>query len=103
MDASSRKMKLSNGICQGGILSPYLYNIHTNGSDATKGNRNVGYFTANSSFNKVSNAENMVLLVPTTHAFQHLVDMSQQFAGKHDTLYTDGSDVSVNFSKESLG
>ena len=83
----SPPFKTGNGIRQGGILSPYLYNVYTDQLSATLRGKAIGCFIHDLCINSLSYADDMVLLAPTLESLQTLINVCQEYATDHDIIY----------------
>ena len=77
---------VSNGVRQGGILSPFLYNLYTNSLSAALDDTGVGCHYLGS-VNHVAYADDMILLAPTPFGLQTLLDTFYRFSIEHDIMY----------------
>ena len=68
----SSSFTTGNGIRQGGILSPYLYNVYTDDLSKKLTNLKVGCHIHTNCINSLSYADNMVILAPTVGALTEL-------------------------------
>ena len=85
--ATSLSFKSANGIRQGGILSPYLYNVYTDGLSAALRDTGTGCHISDRCINSLSYADDMVLLAPTADALQDLIGVCEVYAARHDIVY----------------
>ena len=77
---------VTNGVRQGGILSPYLFNVYTDDlSDRLRASR-VGCCYLGS-VNHLCYADDMILLSPTPHGLQNMIDICADYAKGHDILF----------------
>jgi len=83
----SLPFKTANGIRQGGILSPYLYNVYTDDLNVTLRDTGIGCHIHDGCINSLSYADDMVLLAPTADALQDLINVCQVYGAKHDIVY----------------
>ena len=83
----SLPFKTANGIRQGGILSPYLYNVYTDDLTAALRDTGTGCHLHDKCINSLSYADDMVLLAPTVEALQELIGVCQAYADRHDIVY----------------
>ena len=67
-NALSCELKVSNGIRQGGLISPVPYNVYTDGlSDLLRGTK-IGCHIGGECVRYISYADDMVLLAPSAKA-----------------------------------
>ena len=84
--ALSDGFSVSNGVRQGGILSPFLFNLYTDGlstllDDSAYGCHYLG------SVNHLYYADDMVLLSPTPYGLQKMLYLCEEYAKAHDMLF----------------
>ena len=77
---------VSNGVRQGGILSPYLFNIYTDDLSKKLDMSGVGCRYLGS-VNHLCYADDMVLLSPTPQGLQKMIDICAEYACNHDILF----------------
>ena len=77
-----------NGIKQGGLLSPYLFNIYIDKLSDILNESNTGCIVGNVVINHLSYADDMVLLAPSKRALQLLLNICGQYALAHDIVYS---------------
>ena len=83
----SMTFRCSNGIRQGGQLSPLLYNVYTDFHNHHLQATGVGCYVGGAWVNSLSYADDMVLLAPTVTALQPLLEI-KLFQLALMTLYT---------------
>ena len=83
----SAPIKVSNGIKQGGLLSPFLFNIYLDNLSINLTASGVGCMSGAVLVNHLSYADDMVLLAPSKRALQKLLDICSEYARLHDILY----------------
>ena len=83
----SSAFAVTNGIKQGGLISPYLFNICMDDLSIRLEKADVGCYIGNACVNHLSYADDMVLLAPSVRALQHLVNLCEVYAGEHDLTY----------------
>ena len=82
----STGFNVSNGVRQGGILSPYLFNVYTDGLSKLLSRCGYGCHYQGS-VNHLYYADDMVLLSPTPFGLQQLLDICEKYAREHDILF----------------
>ena len=92
--------RYSNGIREGGKLSPLLYNVYTDDLNHHLKERGVLCYVGGAWVNSLSCAD-MVLLAPTVTALQTLLEVCRAHAGRHDIVYNKTKTVYVCWSDQS--
>ena len=77
---------VSNGVRQGGILSPFLFNFYTDSLSMALNSTGVGCHY-NGSINHVAYADDMILLSPSPFGLQTLLHTCERFPKEHDVVY----------------
>ena len=81
----SMTFRCSNGIMQGGQLSPLLYNVYTDDLNHHLQATDVGCYVGVSY--SLSYSDDVVLLAPTVTALQTLLEVCRAYAAPHDIVY----------------
>ena len=83
----SAPFTVSNGVRQGSILSPLLFNIYLNDLSDILNKCKVGCIVNDVLINHLMYADDLVLLAPSAHALQVLVGHCEAFASEHDIIF----------------
>ncbi len=78
---------VSNGVRQGGILSPLLFNLYMDDLSRALDVANVGCMLNNVRFNHLIYADDMVLIAPSSLALQILLSICDKYACANDISY----------------
>ena len=79
-DEISEPFRTSNGVKQGGILSPLFFNIYMDDLSKNLNNAGVGCYVNNNTVNHIMYADDMCLLAPSAKALQILIDECTRYA-----------------------
>ncbi len=79
--------KVTNGVRQGGVLSPQLFNVYMDELSNNLKNVRTGCHINATCINHLYYADDAVLLAPTVSSLQCLVDICQAYADKFDITY----------------
>ena len=95
---------VSNGIKQGGILSPQLYNLYVDNLSAQLTRTQIGCFAGNLIINHLLYADDLVLIAPSARALQKLMNICEVYAKMNDIIYnTDKTKCLVCWPKFNAG
>ena len=83
----SSPFSVTNGVRQGGVLSPSLFNVYIDDLSSSLCSLNVGCNINGQMFNHLVYADDTVLLANTPSALQKLIDSCQLFAQDHGIIY----------------
>ena len=85
----SRYFGSANGLRQGGILSPYLFNVYIDNLSTQLNTLPVGCTINDLTLNNLSYADDMVLLASSAKGIQRLIDTCFEYASSHDIIYNE--------------
>lgn len=76
-----------NGLRQGGILSPHLFNAYIDRLNHELNTLPIGCMVDGMAINNLCYADDMVLISPTAIGLQTLINTCCKYANKHDIIY----------------
>ena len=83
----SESFNVSNGVRQGGILSPYLFNIYMNDLSLRLKKHYAGCKIANQIINHLFYADDLALMCPSQMGLQELLETCEKYAQEHDIIF----------------
>jgi hypothetical protein len=86
-DNLSKSFNVTNGVRQGGVLSPHLFNVYMDDLSVQLNKMNIGCNINGTVINHVFYADDSVLLAPSANCLQSLLDTCDRFANYKDILY----------------
>ena len=89
-----------NGVRQGGILSPVLFNAFVDDLSIALQNVQAGCFFKEVNFNHLIYADDTVLLAPSPSGLQKLLDVCETFAKENELVYNTKKTVCMCFSSQ---
>ena len=88
---------VNNGIRQGSILSPFLFNIYMDNLSLGLNELDVGCYFNNILVNHLFYADDIILLCPSHGGLQNLIDVCQRFGMVCDVLFNEKKTVCMVF------
>lgn len=98
----SNPFNVSNGVRQGGILSPVLFNVFIDDLSLQLNDLNVGCQLNAVSFNHIIYADDTVLLAPSPNALHELILKCEDFASSHELIFNQKKTKYMCFKPKSL-
>ena len=83
----SSSFKVGNGVKQGGILSPVLFNIYMDKLSIALNNTAIGGKIGGQLLNHLCYADDMCLISISSPGMQHLLNICHSFSIEHSLLY----------------
>ena len=83
----SNKFYVTNGVKQGGILSPVLFNVYMNNLSVTLNQSAISGSLGDNLVNHISYADNLYLIALSSSGMQHLLDLCSVYATNHQLSY----------------
>ena len=71
--------KVGNGVRQGGVLSPYLFNVYMDELSSNLNKLNIGCSIGSSKINHVMYADDIALISPSVKGLQQLLNTCEQY------------------------
>ena len=101
-NAFSHIFSVSNGVRQGGVLSPYLFNVYVDGLSMKLNRNSNGCMIGNVMINHFFYADDLVLICPSLNGLQKLVDICSEFSTSHEIVFNSKKTVCMSFLPSSL-
>ena len=93
----SRPFSVSNGVRQGGILSPKLFNMYIDELSNRLINSKVGCHINGRCFNHICYADDAVIMAPSPYALQELLNICQEYSHSYEMYYNIKKTVCMKF------
>ena len=98
----SSTFSVSNGVKQGGIVSPFLFNVYMNDLSVCLTSAEVGCNLNSLFINHFIYADDMCILAPCAHVLQNVLDICFEYADKHDIVYNSHKSVCMYIKSPKL-
>ena len=98
----SRSFKVTNGVRQGGVLSPYLFAIYMDDLSQKLNKLRVGCMINDSCLNHILFADDLCCFSPSLTGLQNLVDECNAYASSHDIVFNYRKSAGVLFSPKNF-
>ena len=85
--STSDSFKASNGVKQGGILSPILYCVYTDDLLLELQKSGVGCYIGPYFYGAFAYADDIILLCPSLKGTQEMLDICEKYAAQHNILF----------------
>ena len=83
----SQHFTVSNGVRQGGILSPILFNLYMDKLSCKLTNSRIGCHIYDTCVNHLFYADDSVIMAPSASALQKLLNICEQVASEHELSF----------------
>ena len=98
----SSTFHVSNGVRQGGVLSPILFNIFIDDLSERLIESKIGCHFNGICYNHLNYADDCVLLAPSSQALQALINVCNAFAKNNDMIYNCKKSMCMTFNPKRL-
>ena len=96
----SSKCKISNGVKQGGCLSPSLFSVYLNKLIVNLRNSNIGCRYRSEYMGVFGYADDLSLLCPSFSGIKEMLNICERFANDHKILFNASKSQLLYFSKK---
>ena len=83
----SELFHVSNGVRQGGVLSPYLFAVYLDDLSNELNNIKAGCYIGEVLLNHLMFADDICVLCPSVHWLQRILDVCQAYAESHGIIF----------------
>jgi len=94
----SRSFVPQRSVRQGGVLSPYLFNLYMDGLGELLDKADVGCRIGRHYCNKFWYADDLCLLAPSRYALQKSIDIASKYVDRHTISFNTDKTVCMQFS-----
>ena len=98
----SRSFKVTNGVGQGGVLSPYLFAIYMDDFSQKLNKLKLGCMINDSCLNHILFADDLCCFSPSLTGLQDLVNVCNAYASSHDIVFNCRKSGGVLFSPKNF-
>ncbi len=91
---------VSNGVRQGGILSPYLFALYVNDLSEILNRSNVGLYICNNPVNHIYYADDLCIMASSPAGLQDLLNICSRYATENDIVFNHKKSMCVVFKPD---
>ena len=93
----SSSFTVTNGVRQGGILSPYLCNVYVDDLSVKLNSCHVGCYYSGGCINHIMYADDLVIISPSVAGLYKLFHICESFGLSHDVLINNKKSTIMSF------
>ena len=94
-NVSSSPFTVSNGVRQGGVLSPYLFSLYLDDLSRKLNSIQSGCFVGSSLLNHLMFADDLCVFSPSVKGLQKLVNVSKEYAVNNYIIFNNDKTVGM--------
>ena len=98
-DKLSNKFDVTNGVRQGGVLSPLLFSIFVDDLLINLNNNGTGCYMGPYFVGALGYADDIILLSPTVFALKQMIRICEEYANEHSILFNGSKSKYLVFGK----
>ena len=98
----SSSFTVTNGVRQGGILSPYLFNVYVDDLSVKLNSCHVGCYYSGGCINHLMYADDLVIMSPSVAGLYKLIHICESFGLSHDVLFNNKKSTIMSFRAGNL-
>lgn len=83
----SQPFSVSNGVKQGGVLSPYFFAVYMDDLSNALNKVEAGCYIGNLRFNHLMFADDICCICPSVRGLQKILDVCELYACSHDNIF----------------
>ena len=102
-NSSSSYFSVSNGVKQGGVLSPILFTIYIDNLFTDLNNKGLGCHVGNICAGVFGYADDIILLSPSVHSLNSMYKVCKEFGLKYDIIFNPQKSKVMVFGKDIEG
>ena len=97
----SEPFHVSNGVRQGGVLSPYLFAVYFDDLSNELNNIKAGCYIGEVLLNHLKFADDICVFCPSVRWLQRILDVCQAYAESHGIIFNCNKTVCMTFKAKS--
>ena len=95
----SKTIKVNNGVRQGGIISPRLFNLYMDKLSMKLNSVNVGCCIKSLVINHLMYADDLALIAPSVKGLQTILDICYEYGLSHNIMFNESKSVCMHFKQ----
>ena len=99
----SDSFKVGNGVRQGGVLSPLVFNLYMDELIKQLESSGYGCYIGHIFYGALGYADDLTLLAPTIYGLQKMLKICEKFGMEYDVKFNPQKTVCITFSNDKVG
>ena len=99
---TSTQFTVSNGVKQGGLISPILFNVYMDDLSIALNSSGIGGYLGAAFLNHLCYADDLCLISLSSNGMQQLLNICQNYATNHQLLYNGAKSFSLCFKDNTI-
>ena len=100
-DTISTQFTVANGVKQGGVISPILFNVYMDDLSTALNSSSIGGYLGRAFLNHLCYADDLCIITLSSSGMQQLLNICQSYAIKQQLLYNGFKIIYLMFQKQS--
>ena len=101
-DTISTQSTVANGVKQGGVISPILFNVYMDDLSTALNSSGIGGYLGRAFINHLCYADDLCIITLSSSGMQQLLNICQSYAIKQQLLYNGSKSFTLCFKSKAI-